>query len=123
MKRYETPRRFWSSRQQVQDLRADRHVERGHRLVQHHELRRERERARDGDALALAAGELVRDRASAARSGRPTSVEQLRHAAPALPPRVEVGVDHERLRHDGATRIRGSSDAYGSWNTAWTARR
>ena len=46
--------------QQVEDLRLDRHVERGDRLVGDDQLRLERERARDADALALAAGELVR---------------------------------------------------------------
>ena len=46
--------------QQVDHLRLDRHVERRHRLVGDDELRLDRERARDADALALAAGELVR---------------------------------------------------------------
>ena len=46
--------------QEVQDLRLDRHVERRDRLVGDEELRREHQRARDGDALALAAGEHVR---------------------------------------------------------------
>ena len=46
--------------QQVQDLRLDRDVERGDRLVADDQLRRERERARDADALPLAARELVR---------------------------------------------------------------
>ena len=47
--------------QQVQDLRADRDVERRHRLVADHQLGVGGERARDVDALALAAGELVRE--------------------------------------------------------------
>ena len=88
MKRYETPRRSWRSRQQVQDLRADRHVERGHGLVEHDELRRERERARDGDALALAAGELVRVERGRAL-GQADEVEQLAPRAGGAPPRVE----------------------------------
>ena len=46
--------------QQIDDLPLDRHVERRHRLVADDELRLDRERARDADALALAAGELVR---------------------------------------------------------------
>ena len=46
--------------QQVEDLRLDRHVERGDRLVRDDHLRLERERARDPDALALPARELVR---------------------------------------------------------------
>ena len=46
--------------QQIDDLRLDRHVQGRRRLVEHHEARIERHRARNGDALALAAGELVR---------------------------------------------------------------
>ena len=46
--------------EQVEDLRLDRHVERGDRLVGNDELRVDRKRAGDADALALAAGELVR---------------------------------------------------------------
>ena len=45
---------------QVDHLRLDRHVERADRLVGDDDLRVGRERARDADALALAAGELVR---------------------------------------------------------------
>ena len=45
--------------QQVQDLRADRHIQRRHRLVADDEFRFHRERAGNGDALALAAGEFV----------------------------------------------------------------
>ena len=46
--------------QQIDDLRLDRDVERRDRLVAHDQLRLDRERARDADALALAAGEFVR---------------------------------------------------------------
>ncbi|ELZ80681.1 hypothetical protein C454_10261 [Haloferax gibbonsii ATCC 33959] len=45
--------------EQVQHLRLHGHVERRHRLVEHDEVRFERERAGDTDTLALAAGELV----------------------------------------------------------------
>src|SRR3981081_33281 len=45
--------------QQVQDLRTNRDVQRRYRLVANDELRFDRERPRDGDALALAAGKLV----------------------------------------------------------------
>src|SRR3984957_1864094 len=47
--------------EQVQDLRLDRHVQRGHRLVTDDQLRVERERPGDADALTLAAGELGRE--------------------------------------------------------------
>jgi hypothetical protein len=46
--------------EQVDHLRLDRNVERGDRLVADDELRVERERPGDADALALAARELVR---------------------------------------------------------------
>ncbi len=46
--------------QQVDDLRLHRNVERRHRLVADDEVGLHRERARDADALPLAAGKLVR---------------------------------------------------------------
>ena len=46
--------------EQVDDLRLDGHVERGHRLVRDDEVRRHGERAGDANALALASRELVR---------------------------------------------------------------
>jgi hypothetical protein len=47
------------SRPQLENLRLDRHVERGDRLVRHHEGRTPQDRPRDCDALALATGEFV----------------------------------------------------------------
>ena len=49
-----------SCSQLAQDLRLDRHVERGRRLVGDQQARRARQRHRDHHALAHAAGELVR---------------------------------------------------------------
>ena len=46
--------------EQVDHAGLDRHVERGHWLVEHEQVGVEREGARDADALALPAGELVR---------------------------------------------------------------
>ena len=46
--------------EQVEHLGLDRDVERGDGLVEHDDVGLERERPRDPDALALAAGELVR---------------------------------------------------------------
>ena len=46
--------------EQVDDVGLDRHVETADRLVEHEELGGQREGARDGDALQLAAGELAR---------------------------------------------------------------
>ncbi len=60
MNRYVSPKSRCSSLQQVEHLRLDRHVQRRHRLVEHHEPRVEGDGPGDPDALALAAGELVR---------------------------------------------------------------
>ena len=60
--------------EQVEDLRLHRHVERGDRLVADDQLRLGRDRAGDRDALALAAGELVRAPVAGLRRGsRPTA--------------------------------------------------
>ena len=59
--------RCWRSIEQVQDLALDRDVERRHGLVADDEVRVERQRAGDADALALAAGELVRVATDVAR--------------------------------------------------------
>ena len=82
--------------QQVQDLRLHRDVERRDRLVADDQLRLERERARDPDPLALAAGELVRVAVDVL--GREADAgEQLADAAL----HVLLGaVDRERLADD-----------------------
>ena len=64
--------------EQVDHLRLDRDVERRDRLVEQDQLRVDRERARDPDALALAAGELVRDSGSRCSGRRPTRSSSLR---------------------------------------------
>src|SRR6516225_8706298 len=46
--------------QQVDDLCLDRHVERRHRLIEHHEARIYRERPCDADSLALTSGKFMR---------------------------------------------------------------
>ena len=48
--------------EQIEDLRLDRHVERGYRFVADDQLRIERDRTGDPDPLPLSAGELVRVR-------------------------------------------------------------
>ena len=62
--------------EQVEDLRLHGDVERGHRLVADDQLRVHGERARDADALALAAGELVRE-AVVVLGVQPDDLEQL----------------------------------------------
>jgi hypothetical protein len=47
-------------RQQIQDLRLDRNIERRYRLICDQQFRLQRERPRDRDALALSNGKLVR---------------------------------------------------------------
>ena len=69
--------------QQVQHLRLDRDVERRDRLVGDQQLRFQRERARDADALALPAGELVRV-AVVVLGVQPDRLHQLLHGALAL---------------------------------------
>ena len=64
--------------QQIEDLRLDGHVERRHGLVADDEARLERERARDPDALSLAAGEFVR-KAVVVLGVEPDDLEQLLH--------------------------------------------
>jgi hypothetical protein len=46
--------------QQIDDLRLDRHVERGDRLVENEQIGTQRQSTGNGDALALAAGEFTR---------------------------------------------------------------
>ena len=47
--------------EQVEHLRLNRYIQRGHGLVAHQQIRFDRQRPGDADALALAAGELVRE--------------------------------------------------------------
>ena len=68
--------------EQVQDLRLDRDVERRHRLVADDEVGLEDERAGDADALALAAGELVRVAPRVVR----LEADQVHHLGDLLPP-------------------------------------
>ena len=86
--------------QQVEDLGADRDVERRDRLVQHDQLGRQDQRAGDGDALALAAREFVREEIGRALR-QADQVEQLQHA-PADLGRVDLLVGDQRLGDDGA---------------------
>ena len=79
MRRALAPQRL----QQVQDLRLDRDVERRGRLVEQQDRRLEDQRARDGDALALAAGELVRVAEAEARAEPDLVAAPRRSARPA----------------------------------------
>ena len=84
--------------EQVEDLRLDRHVEGRHRLVGDDEPRVERERARDADPLALAAGERVRVALHVLRP-QADQPQQLDHAVGPLLRRAHA-VHQERLADD-----------------------
>ena len=80
-------------REQREHLRLHRDVERGDGLVEHDELRLDRQRAGDRDALALPAGELVREPRGVA-GAQPDLLERARHA------RVRRGALRELVRLD-----------------------
>ena len=98
-----------SRRQELEDLRLDRHVERGRGLVGDHQTRLEGERHRDHHALAHATGELVREalRRPLGAAGCPTIVQQLDRAlAGVLLGRLLVGLDRlDQLLLDGQDRV------------------
>ena len=89
--------------QQVDDLRLDRDVERGDRLVADDQLRRHRQRPGDADALALAAGELVRV-APHVVGAEADGLEQFDDALLELAPGLREPVDDQRLADDRADR-------------------
>ena len=62
--------------QQVDDLRLDRHVERGNRFIEHEKVGVQSQGAGDADALALPAGKLVRV-ALRVRRAQPDDLHQL----------------------------------------------
>jgi hypothetical protein len=70
----------------------------------------DRQRAGDADALALAARELVRDSAACGRA-QAHRLEQLDDARPRRPRVGRELVDDQRLADDGATVMRGLSEA------------
>ena len=122
MKRHEKPRSLLQVAQQVEDRRLHGDVERGDRLVGDEQRRRDRERAREPDALPLPARELVR---VAVPQLRPQAdrVEQLAHASVDVAARAT-----SRWMRSGSPTIspqvmRGLSDEYGSWKTMCISRR
>ena len=109
--------------QQVHHLRADRYVQRRHRLVGDDHARLRRHRPRDCDALALAAGELERiaaaDAPPRARPGAATAMTRSRRCSRA----GQAGRRRAVRRRCPRPIWRGLSDAYGSWNTICISRR
>jgi hypothetical protein len=109
-------------REQVQDLRLDRDVEGGDRFVGDDDLGLQREGAGDGDALALAAGELVRVLLHEAR-GEADPLHEFGHAIAGDLRGGADAVDQQRLGErgeDGHARV---ERRVGSWNTICRSRR
>src|SRR3546814_18148109 len=88
---------------QVQDLRLHRDVERRGRLVANQELRVAGQSAGDGDALALPAGELVRE-LRAVRRRQPHLLKQLADARGDRLAVHEQALGADRLGNDVGTR-------------------
>ena len=95
--------------QQVDDLRLHRHVERRDRLVADDQVGARRQRARDADALALAAGELVRIAVRSRRAAAapcPSARRPARQLAAAV---REAEIDRIGSARMSRTRMRGLS--------------
>src|SRR4051812_28815337 len=106
------PESFAQLEQEIDDLCLNGQVERRDGLVRHDELRAQRDRARDADALALPAGELMRV-ASSGRARQADELEQLGDSFTA-PRTLAFAVGYQRLgyhvlhppaRIDGSIRI------------------
>ena len=90
--------------EEVDDPRPGVRVERGDRLVADDEAWRRRERARDGDALTLPAGELARQPVECAR-GEAHLIEELANASASVG-RGDAPPRDERFREDAPDRHR-----------------
>ena len=99
--------------QQLHDLRLNRDVQRRHGFVGDDERRVERQRARDADALPLAAAELVRIARRGASALEPDQLEQLRRPARAARLRAQPWMISGSSTMS-PTRMRGLSEEYGS---------
>ena len=85
---------------EVEYLRLDRHVERGHRLVRDDQRRPQHQRPGQAEALALPPGELVR--VALGRHGRQAHLVEQRADPPPLLGPVSFALDDERLAQDRA---------------------
>ena len=108
--------------QQVQDLRLHRDVERRDRLVGDHQARTQGQRARDADALALAAAERVREAPHVLRP-QPDAAQQVGHPLLALPPARACRGPAAARRPVSSSVMRGLSEANGSWKIICISRR
>ena len=121
MNRYVRSNSLLEVLEQVHDLRLDRDVERRDRLVADEEVRVQRERPGEPDALALAARELVR----VPRTRRPRGARPARAARGRAAPRSACRTSWIRSGSPmiRPTECRGFSDANGSWKTICIRRR
>ena len=88
--------------EQVEDVRADAHVEHADRLVGDQQVRLQGQAGGDHDALALAAGQLEREAAEVRADGRqPGRGQRLLHPLAELLPGRDA-MDPQRLGHDVA---------------------
>ena len=108
--------------EQVHDLRLDGDVERRDGLVADDEVRVEREGAGEADALALAAGELVRI-AGGGVGGQADDLEQLAHALARLACGSAMPWTRSGSLTIRPTLWRGFRDAKGSWKIICMRRR
>ena len=122
MNRHEKPISRLQLAQQVEDPGLHGDVERRHRLVGDQHARLHAQRARQPDALALPAGELVRV-AVAQVPAQPDLLEQLgRRARRARRPEASP-CSRSGSAAMAPTVMRGFSDEYGSWKTMCSSRR
>ena len=105
--------------EQVEDLRLHDDVERRCRLVEYQQPRVGRQCARDHDALALAAGQLVRV-AARQRRREPDLGEQLGRRVLEVPAPVASRCVRSGSATSALAVIRGSSAATGCWKTSCT---
>ena len=111
MKTMERPRRCAQVGQQLQHLRLHRDVERRDRLVRDQHVRLQRQRAREPDALALAAGEFMR---KAVAGGRIETDQREQFPGSAIACRRGVPCTIGPCATSSAALRRGLSEANGS---------
>ena len=75
--------------QQVENLRTHRNIQRAHRLVTHQQRRAQRQGAGDDNALALAAGELMRQQIGLI-AAQPDLIEQCQHTRTEFRPACQL---------------------------------
>ena len=99
MNRYATPNRLLQVLQQIHHLRADRYVQRRHRLISNDQPWPRRQRSRNRNTLTLAAREFERV-ATPMRHIQPDQAQQLDHALAPLRPRRAYAIHVERFGDD-----------------------